>query len=432
MRLVRLAFHDSVGVMDAFVNPHETEHNGLMPAITMLDDMYDNLALPSSENLSKADFYAWTYAVAVEFCSERQNRNNVYEPEIDIRPTLSVRHGRVTYEALDSNDNGPEESFPAQGALSGPEELFGYFDRKFGFNSRQATALMGAHGLGGAESGFSGFTGVWTLQKTVLDSVFFNRIQQIVDLQCDDQGANCQNVVDGLDLPCGSDETSLDWRCHGWEQIVRRVGPTERKVQWRHGCSVTATGGRADCRGLMLNVDISLLYDIDPFLCTQIQIEKGECIEGQIGSFPEGSTCTTDRIFASCFDSVRTPVIVEEFADNLDSWMLEFSAVYDLLLQDIPSGVVLQTLEVGTESQSSAPSSAPSNTPGVALGEPCPNECQSTNVEPPNANPYQCIGCDSGFCAYLPGSRRQEERRECKRENFTLRGPNRGLRHINE
>jgi hypothetical protein len=440
MRLVRLAFHDSVGVMDGFVNLLDTENNGLMPAIIMLDDMYYNLALPSSglsiQNVvSKADFYAWTYAVAVEFCAERQNRNNIFEPGIDLLPTLSVRYGRETYEAEDSADEGPEESFPTQGAHSGHNELFDYFHRKFGFTPREATALMGAHGLGGAERAFSGFAGVWTTQKTVLDTVFFNRIKQIVDLQCDASGENCQNIVDGLDFPCsasGSDESSLDWRCHGWEQVVRRVG-ADRKVQWRHGCSFTADGGRADCAGLMLNVDISLFYDIDQFLCTPTQITNGECVEGQIGSVPADSICTTDRIFASCFDTTtETSADVEEFSDDLDNWMLEFSGVYDMILQNVPPGVTLQTLEEGTESPSSAPSSAPTNVPGVTLNQPCPQECQWTNAVPPTPNPYQCDGCDTGFCAFLPARRQQPAGSVCKRENFTPRTPNRSLRYINE
>jgi hypothetical protein len=170
----------------------------------------------------------------------------------------------------------------------------------------------------------------------------------------------------------------------------------------------------------MLNVDIALFYDIDQFLCTPTQISNRECVEGQIGSFPAGSTCTTDRIFASCFDTVRTTetsAIVEEFSTELDAFMLEFSSVYGVLLETVPDGVTLQRLE------------APVNAPGVALNQPCPQECQWTNAVLPTPNPYQCDGCDSGFCAALPARRFQPARSVCKRENFTVRTrPRGGLR----
>lgn len=246
-RIVRLAFHDSVGDLgvNAKVNFDDPENAGLEPAYNILSDLYaESLASASlPDGFSKSDFFAWAYMAAVQFSVGSAG-------DIPV-PDFPVRWGRV-----DTPDEDTEHFLSGHAA---GDNLLGYFEANFGFNASETTALMGAHSLGGADAAFSGFTGIWTVQRSTMNEDYYTRIlsNAVMFATCesfsdpDGSGLNavcnvepltsdestcaehangCWNTVDGSAYKC---DTEDGWRCHGWEQVRNRNTNT---YQWKHGC----------------------------------------------------------------------------------------------------------------------------------------------------------------------------------------------------
>lgn len=158
-RLVRLAFHDAAGLDGAngILNVTDPENAGLEPAVNILNGLYQNNLASLPTACSKADFFNWAYLAAFHF-SVGRTRGDLTIPEIP------VRCGRTDPVVADT------EVFPSNGGHSTGSDILDYFQTNFGFDAMEATALMGAHSLGGADPNFSGFTGIWTLQRSELVS----------------------------------------------------------------------------------------------------------------------------------------------------------------------------------------------------------------------------------------------------------------------
>ena len=78
--------------------------------------------------------------------------------DIIFQPRINFRYGRKDCPTSPLNPVSREGSFP--GGHFNHSMVMDFFRTEFGLDPRGATALLGAHTLGGA-SGGSGFSGLW-------------------------------------------------------------------------------------------------------------------------------------------------------------------------------------------------------------------------------------------------------------------------------
>ena len=299
--MVRLAFHDAMGGVDALVDPSSSEHNGLATTVNELNTLWNDNQDTLSSFSSKADFFAWAY-IAAFYCT--------VENTADL-PWVPLRTGRTTY-----TSGRTEDVPPNSGTGSGDQTaVVDYFSTHFGLTERQFAVLLGAHTLGGADNENSGYVGDWTRSEDTFNTAYFN------DLEGNDNGDD------------------------GWEQVkVTSSG----KFQWRVGCTTSA--GTADgngCRRLMLNVDMNLFFDLDPYMAADGSVSIPPFAE-RPSSAP--SHCGTDgRIWAACFQQRITDsnTVVEAFGgrNELDSFLDEFAEVYDMMISRVTDSVGLTVVQ---------------------------------------------------------------------------------------
>jgi hypothetical protein len=282
-RLVRHAFHDSVGEMDGHLNLQDPEHNGLEASTIILDDIhagtFPSSGEPIANALNKADLVAWAGIACVRLTSRRQNRKlnrTGGEDNADNVPAIPLRYGRKSY---DSNvDREPDEVFPTNGAGGKAMDVEAYFLEHYGFTARETVTLLGAHTLGSARPEESGYSGPWTQSKNRFNSAYYsNMMAPETPDQCEE---------DPADATAG--------RCFGWEQTpVRNRDTGDFKFQWRHSCNNDADSRRRGCRQLMLNIDMALFRDIDEFICDDAKVANGECAQPDHGKVSYKSECKT-------------------------------------------------------------------------------------------------------------------------------------------
>ncbi|CAB9499420.1 Desert hedgehog protein [Seminavis robusta] len=275
--IVRLAFHDAMGGVDGRLQESDSEHNGLLGVLEDLGDLYDDNQADLSP-LGRSDFFAWAYISAF------------YLTVPGNPPWVPLNFGRADV------GNGASEDKPPGGEFGSPDHsaVLSYFSSNFGFSENDAAIILGAHTLGGADTGNSGFTGDWTDTPDTFDSEYYETMED----------------------PGGSGR---------WEQVE------EGDVfQWRWGCN-----GGGGCRDLMLNVDMSLMFDIT-------YDSEGRAI------LPAGSSCDSDRIFDDCFPrrSGGTEDVVSEFSGggNDDSFRSQFAEVYGRLIDRVKTSSSLSSI----------------------------------------------------------------------------------------
>ena len=148
---VRLAFHDCVGPngCNGCIDHNKDDNKGLKVYTDALDKLHTEIAT----DLSVADFYALSALVALDMGISDDSR----------RFTNSFLEGRIN--CTTSPGQNAVGQFPR--ATDGIVATLKYFSEKFGFNSKETVALLGAHTLGRTTVTNSGFNGPWVDTQSV-------------------------------------------------------------------------------------------------------------------------------------------------------------------------------------------------------------------------------------------------------------------------
>lgn len=154
--VVRLAFHYCVGESgcDGCINMAVPDNAGLELSVDYLEDKADAWL---EAGLSKADLYGLASMVAANMALG----NNGWDSDLS-----NFEIGRTDCENPDL-----EEEFP-----NAHQEPFSFMADQFGFSDRDTVVIMGAHTLGRAQVGNSGFQNFWVNNPLTLGNEFFERI----------------------------------------------------------------------------------------------------------------------------------------------------------------------------------------------------------------------------------------------------------------
>jgi len=155
--VVRLAFHYCVGNggCDGCINLSQPDNAGLELSVDYLDAKVDAWV---NAGLSKADLYALASMVAANMALG----NAGWESDLS-----NFEIGRT-----DCEDANEEDVFP-----DAHRSPFQFFEDNFGFTARETTVIFGAHTLGRAQVGNSGFQNFWVNNPLELGNDFFQRIE---------------------------------------------------------------------------------------------------------------------------------------------------------------------------------------------------------------------------------------------------------------
>ncbi|CAH1784079.1 unnamed protein product [Owenia fusiformis] len=256
--LVRLAFHDCVGGCDGCVNLANPDNAGLRPYIRDLEVVYANF----DDVISRADFWQLAGLEALDRASETDS------------PDIPFLVGRV--DCSTSPDTSDLEAFPTNGGHGNLGNVLDFFQSEFNLGERDAVALLGAHTLGRARTGASGFNGPWVGNPDLFDNAYYRDLLN----------------------------ENLMW-------IQTNINPTgEDRWQWVHGRAPGGPRGKRQVAGggpMMLNSDMCLVKDIT--------VDS----DGR-------SSCN----YFSCADS-PTLSIVEEYANNNALWVSEYSRAHAIM-----------------------------------------------------------------------------------------------------
>ena len=278
---LRIGFHDCVGDMktirpkcDGCVNRANRQNKGAMlGTLKKMDNLYEKRY---SRVLSRADFYALCTVTAVEnaidFNNQECNNGNSGPDCVIIRdPDIEFRFGRTD---CPTSPNEPEVIGHPSGLLNFTGTI-GFFRDQFNMDERESTAVMGAHTLGGAaESGFLGFwKGDFEEGKKWNNDFYKLLINEPGDIE--------------------------------YVNVDKRFVTAAPRPRWQWDGLRVLPNGRRSTAAFMLNADMCLFKDI--------QTDS----QGR-------SSCTYD----SCPRS-RTARIVEEYADDPDSWMIDYSRAHE-------------------------------------------------------------------------------------------------------
>jgi len=277
---LRLAFHDCVEGCDGCINRNNPGNFGPMLAtLEVMDEMYDEKV----ENImSRADFYQLTAITALEQSLKFNNKNLTSN---QITPVDFVfKYGRcdcATSPYSQKVFRFPDTIIDFPGGNLGHNGVFNFFRKEFGLNKKLATALMGAHTLGGAAGpAASGFQGFWK-EGQVESFRFNNRYYQLLV----DNKLNWKNI----------DQSTV-------------TGFPRPRWQWQAG-TVTLPGsdGLNEVKvpaPFMLNADVVLFKNIVPNA------------EGK-------SACE----FRDC-PPAPTAEFVQEYASNGNRWIKDFAKAF--------------------------------------------------------------------------------------------------------
>lgn len=155
--VVRLAFHYCVGDSgcDGCINMNVPDNAGLELSVEYLDAKVDAWL---DAGLSKADLYGLASMVAANMALG----NAGWDSDLS-----DFEIGRT-----DCEDPNLEEEFP-----DAHQNPFPFMAEQFGFSDRDTVVIMGAHTLGRAQTGNSGFQNFWVNNPLMLGNEFFERIE---------------------------------------------------------------------------------------------------------------------------------------------------------------------------------------------------------------------------------------------------------------
>ena len=177
--MVRLAFHDAVGVSpnhksDGCINLNNADNRGLISIVGTLDELYDRRQADLSYGqMSRADFWALAGATAARVAALRSTCDGQgVSNNAACIPPMPLVYGRV--DCATSPTTTSIGSFPnAQGGMATVMDLF---RDEMGLSTKEVVAVMGAHALGDANPNDSGgFRGPWVPQgrAMILDNAFY-------------------------------------------------------------------------------------------------------------------------------------------------------------------------------------------------------------------------------------------------------------------
>jgi len=157
--MVRLAFHYCVGDSgcDGCIDMSHPDNAGLELSVEYLDQKAPAWL---ESGLSKADLYALGAMVAANMALG----NAGWETDLS-----NFEIGRTDCDGSEVTD----EVFP-----DSHESPFAFFEEHFGFTARETTVIMGAHTLGRAQLGNSGFQNFWTQNALELGNEYFVALER--------------------------------------------------------------------------------------------------------------------------------------------------------------------------------------------------------------------------------------------------------------
>jgi len=157
--VVRLAFHYCVGDSgcDGCIDMSHPDNAGLDLSVDYLEDKAPAWL---ESGLSKADLYALAAMVAANMALG----NAGWESDLS-----NFEIGRTDCDATEVTN----EVFPDSHVSP-----FAFFEENFGFTPRETTVIMGAHTLGRAQVGNSGFDNFWTQNAFELGNEFYVALER--------------------------------------------------------------------------------------------------------------------------------------------------------------------------------------------------------------------------------------------------------------
>lgn len=155
--VVRLAFHYCVGESgcDGCINMNLADNAGLELSVDYLDAKADAWL---AAGLSKADLYGLASMVAANMALG----NAGWDTDLS-----NFEIGRTDCENPDLEENFPDAH----------QNPFPFMEEQFGFSARDTVVIMGAHTLGRAQTGNSGFRNFWSNNPLTLGNEFYERIE---------------------------------------------------------------------------------------------------------------------------------------------------------------------------------------------------------------------------------------------------------------
>ena len=342
---VRLSFHDCVGAggCDGCIDFENPDNNGIRVYSEALDISYGNNNL--AQVMSRADFYALSAIVALQRATPEDARFSDEQFRVGRKDCLTSPFEDVT-----------EEDFPSP--KGNFEEVTGYFAEHFDMTPRETNALMGAHTLGRAREGNSGYEGAWVPSQEgnprqaeyVLDNRFYvemaNRPWEHVTV-------------------AGDSSVNPQWQIPGTE----RNQPNEE----------TATNFRR--RNMFLNSDICLIND---FVLSDDDL--ADCVMcGYRDNDPR--TRPPPNIDAPCCEVSAGANDALSFRDNNALWVGEFTDVFYKMIDKVADGVDLVAPSVTPSPSTESPSTSPeSPSPSPETPSPSP-ETPNPSPETPSPSP---------------------------------------------
>jgi len=157
--MVRLAFHYCVGDSgcDGCIDMSHPDNAGLDLSVDYLEEKAPAWL---EAGLSKADLYALGAMVAANMALG----NNGWDTDLS-----GFEIGRTDCDpSQDSNDVFPNSHVSP----------FLFFDESFGFSARETTVIMGAHTLGRAQTGNSGFQNFWVEDALDLGNAYYVALER--------------------------------------------------------------------------------------------------------------------------------------------------------------------------------------------------------------------------------------------------------------
>jgi len=157
--MVRLAFHYCVGDSgcDGCIDMSHPDNAGLDVSVDYLEDKAPAWL---ESGLSKADLYALAAMVAANMALG----NAGWESDLS-----NFEIGRTDCDATEVTN----EVFPDSHVSP-----FAFFEDNFGFTARETTVIMGAHTLGRAQVGNSGFQNFWTQNALDLGNDYYVALER--------------------------------------------------------------------------------------------------------------------------------------------------------------------------------------------------------------------------------------------------------------